>query len=318
MYQLWSEVNGNATLRNDGKWYDVHFREGDQVMFYAGLTRPLVLRLSRGGVRAQAAPAYRNQSCASGVFDRDVGDLSQRAVSWAHYLAAVEIRDSCWHGEGHVQNGVSMKLGYRGTSRRIFSLDREAVIGFEGRQSKQQVWGKIHEEMRAIGAALSKKCGYAQPGGCGNELDALLWDAECQTLMITEMKDGGGGGPGVYYAPLQVAAYFKMWRQFMSTAESAWEGLTRMVRQKQELKLLPQQELLRWPDSPDGVKLCPAIVVPNLPQRGQTQNRFTDVWHGVNESFPSEQGGLLDDLRVYDWQEPELIDITDRLAPRSK
>jgi len=241
---------------------------------------------------------------------------------WLGHLATIVVRDRDWCNEGWVQNSLSRSLSGANATGKIFLLDRESVIGYSDKTVKADLWGVVQTRVRTFGKKLQEENGWANPSGCGDELDCILWDSGQQELMITEVKNGSNGGGGIYYAPLQVAAYHNAWCDFKNAANadqcSLWTGLTAMVRQKQLIGLLPKNDQLKWPDVPKGIGIRPVIVVPKLTRGGQTRSRLRAVHLAVANWCKENEYPSMDNLRIYDWTENRLVDISKDLLSDCK
>lgn len=307
--RLLQEVITGPLNRPDGKTVDLHFRERNKLMFYVGLTRPLVLRFIDGRQRVTltASPAYQDQVQALNQH-APYDCMHEHVDSWRQYLLSVPVADQYWTSEGWVQNSLSLKLGSHVSKDGHVSIDREAVIGFVDAAARDDHWGPIQRRTRQFAERLQQDNRWARPPAFGNELDSLLWDRSSQTLLIAEVKNGQHGGGGVYYGPLQTMAYYHAWANFMNSHPcELWRGLTTLVTQKRTLGLLPNN--LNWPDTPSEVKIRPALVIAELIPQGATRDRLFKVADEAKSWCRSHDYPSMDDLLILDWDGDKLSKI---------
>ncbi len=189
---------------------DVHFREGDRVQVYCGLTSLVDASLSGGRVRVTADPAYKKQDCGKDLFRHWRPDEPGFAEALSLYLAKVSIRAQYTAREGAVQ------AAWACVRNPWIPLDREAVLGYPDTPS--QVVGratsavfKAREELEPLRRTGKAWAPFPRESKVGAELDQLAIDAQGRLVLI-ELKDAKASAASVYYSPLQLLQYVHEWK----------------------------------------------------------------------------------------------------------
>lgn len=123
--------------RLKGTELDVHFRIGDEIQVYCGLTRILTVKRLKspdGLLRIEADPKYIGQPCAkeTGLFRRwRIGEYGLNEAIES-YLNDVEVNPSFIKGEGAIQ------LQWSRVTWPWTPFDREAVLNYPSIERREE------------------------------------------------------------------------------------------------------------------------------------------------------------------------------------
>ncbi len=164
---------------------DLQFREGDEIHLYCGLTRLVVARRQRSGVRLEAASTYTSQACAGGLFRTWRAGEAGFGEALGAYLAGVVVGERWVRKEGLVQ------AAWMALREPWVTLDREAVLGRPSSAARTEAL-----DLPAVRAAHEAVDALAVAGGWkrpavnqrANELDQLAIDPAGR-LVLVELKD---------------------------------------------------------------------------------------------------------------------------------
>ncbi len=189
---------------------DVHFRPGDEIQVYWGLTRILTVRRHRkptGYVTVKAHDTYAKQSStrSTGLFRR--WGNRERGFSEAidAYLNVVKVNPRFTQGEGAVQSRWSRVV------EPWLPFDREAVLAYESTEHRKAV--KEFPEVQAAREAIqaeARRRGWKKPQGGPRKTDQLALDSDGR-LVVLELKEASTNDDKVYFAPLQLLEYVWEW-----------------------------------------------------------------------------------------------------------
>ena len=239
---------------------DVQLREHNQIMYYHGTTRLLLLKLKTidGQISLQpdASTAYKDHPDCATAFRRlaalgcDAPETTRDAFL-SYLTAALAVAGEQYfsnHKEGYWQNQLCVRFGRDCLPDDDWMvIDRECVIGFENADEKEAYYTPILSERSQIRTALqqhdSTKWGQPTAKPFGDELDLLALDSDGHLLAI-ELKHGTNAS-GIYWAPLQASAYGSAFERRLPEIA---EGIRDLVVQKVELGLLPEHVLTRVGD----------------------------------------------------------------------
>lgn len=256
---------------------DVQLREGNQLMYYHGTTRVLVVKLARQNgmvvFRPTADPFYTDDATCKAAFSslKESGINSPASARetlhdcLASALAIARRRYFANAAEGYWQNLLCQRFGrmYQPDDEWLI-IDRECVIGFGGDDEKKRFYDPI---MSRYQAALG---GMSAPGaemrkwtqrkkGFGDELDMLAIDRDGRLLVI-ELKHGTNVS-GIYWGPVQVGVYCEA---FENQLQVLGPAIAELVRQKVDFGLLPALACDRLPPRGfDSVTPVLAVSCPN-------------------------------------------------------
>ncbi|HPF99367.1 MAG TPA: hypothetical protein PLE77_04815 [Kiritimatiellia bacterium] len=297
---LISDIN---ELGGDRYSIDIQLREDNSLMYYHGTTRLLRLDLKKTGsgirAKASAAPTYTEHEGSKRQYDAfkqtlttPRGDQARR--SFKEYLKAAassaNARYYANHKEGWWQNRLCIEHGLEWTpSSPWLVVDRECVIGFDGKAEKkefyEQVLGKYEKIQNDLQRSDVEKWGRIGKG-LGDELDILALDRN-GNLIAVELKYGGSA-KGVYWGPLQVGAYRDAFELVMKDVSS---DILRLARQKIQLRLLPESALEILPTK--GFQKVRAVLAVGTP------NTKSSCWDKLDEVT----GKLISSGAIVDRQE---------------
>ena len=208
---------------------DIHLREGNEIMYYHGTTRLLVLKLSMTDKKIQyepsASPTYTGNPLSKAHFDRlgKFGKSRPEHLKTAlhKYLSAVlSIANPRYYSnrkEGYWQNRLCVRFGLDCLPDDDWMIfDRECVLGFDNVPEKKKMLDPIMSRYEKIRNRLQSKNPkrWGQPSTAkskilqksfGDELDILALNKRGDLLAV-ELKYGSNAS-GIYWGPLQVCVY---------------------------------------------------------------------------------------------------------------
>ncbi len=264
-----------------GYEHDVHFRPGDEVHVYRGLTRVLkAKRLQRrdGCVSVEAHHKYAKQSCSRELFRPWCTDEHGFKEALDLYLSGVKVNPSRIRGEGAVQ------MQWARVKEPWVPFDREAVLGYQ--PSADGANAKAFPKANAALAKLDKiykdhvtragRARWDEPSMGGGEVDQLAVDSDGRLVLI-ELKDGSKPNSQVYYAPFQLLQYIWEWHSALKAVRG---DLQELIKARKRLKLMSQ-------DVPDLTGCIRAAVGfgPAVPS-DETKSRYRIVLDIVNDHLP--------------------------------
>ncbi len=197
--------------------------------------------------------------------------------------------------EGYFQNELSRKFGICGELGDDFAIvDKEAVIGYENLQEKENKFGKIQPVYKELQGELSRK--YAKRFGknlakkaIGNELDFLALDKQGNLLLI-EYKHGGSTS-GIYLSPLQIGMYYDLFLQ-IKLPELA-KSVNEMIDQRKKIGLINSQ----W-KTPEIKKVVPILIISEYNVRSIAKIKYQEVMDFVRIKKGSS---FLADIKTYNY-----------------
>ena len=178
--------------------------------------------------------------------------------------------------EGYWQNLIAWNFGPQWNPEKEFLVvDRESVLGFDSRDEK----GAWFEQIRRVHMEIAEEIRQANPKRFskpvvfGDELDLLAIDRHGRLVCI-ELKRGGSPS-GIYWAPLQALSYRDSFRKAASVLHA---GVTKLVQQKIELGMLPEEAARVVPKRPWTDKDIHAVVAIGRPHK---ESRGWDAWKAL-------------------------------------
>ncbi len=224
--------------------FDVQFRRGDEISFYAGLTKVLVLkRLDEDRLEASADASYEAQGSKGpgGAFGKfHPRELADRVAAWSDYLGRVKVRESQWRKEGAWQAWLAHRA-FLGVPQPWTLFDREAELaGLSGENL-----AALKSAHDTIGAAAAQDPKFDRRGSPlkksrGGGIDFLGLTPEGDIALV-EVKHGSDA-QGCYCTPIQVGGYAALWERALDAKraeKNVLEGIRRLLKQKRRLGMLP-------------------------------------------------------------------------------
>ena len=308
----------HASARKDSaRSLDLQFRErgrtGSQLAVYVGLTRILKAHYDgqRRVVALSADEFYTRQFPTHGLARSYPLSFAATELQndMTRYMRNVHVNVRQYKKEGRCQNWLSHRYGFLRGGNEWVSVDREVVVGYRDEAEKEKEWEPIKARFGVFGQGLPKVMWNrfeldVQGKGVGNELDALIWCPKSQMLLIAEVKDGSSAA-GIYLSPVQVAAYFEVWRRFFQERpEEALRGIRGLIEQKMRLGLISGDVAL--PQRIDAANLSPALIV-------QAPNPHSGCWKRLDRiiGLLADQGAdYIKGLQVYETADDGAHDIS--------
>ena len=194
---------------HDGLGLDVHFRRGDEIHAYCGLTRLFALKRKCNGSMNVSADKEHMQFDRERSFLREWGahdDGFKQAMD--SYLCNLKINSRHTSKEGRVQ------MKWSRVTEPWTSFDREAVLSGKkvNVEAVENAHRKLLENYRNHEDKVGR-CRWAKPPKGGRELDQLAIDPDGRLVLI-ELKDAEEGRPkDVFYSPFQLLQYVWEWHE---------------------------------------------------------------------------------------------------------
>ncbi|MCE1225211.1 MAG: hypothetical protein LWW87_01855 [Geobacteraceae bacterium] len=260
--------------------FDIHLRENNELMIYYGATCLLVINFSKAD---QGEVSFKSKSY-SGVdgFDtlknfKNLAHIDIIKENVKHFLfAAVKVAAASKRqfldgvSEGYWSSRLSIEFGREwGEDKKWLIVDRESVLGFDSPDIKEnglvRHTGDKADFMDEIDRAViytkeklaeTHRWAAKQSKPFGNELDFLAIDEDKQLLSI-ELKIAKNGD-GIAWGPLQAAVYQKSFCKAIEVAPEIAKNIEKMVRQKVQLGILPDDALSMIP--PGGFKSVSSVL----------------------------------------------------------
>ena len=251
---------------------DVHFRPGDWIHVYCGLTRVIDLQRLRGGkLMLTAHHTYKKQGC--GGFLREWRDDDPSLTSeLRNYLDCVVVNDRHVKGEGSVQFEWS-----RVTDPWI-PFDRE--VRLENREdSPCDRVNDAYKELGEIHREHSRKKGrdrWLKPKKTAVKLDQLAIDPDGR-LVLLELKSGK---TTEYFAPFQLLQYVCEWHSALQSSPKLLEQVNSLIKAREEVGLTPR---LNAPLTP---QIRAAVCLGRDKRSAEVKRRYGIVLDIVNNHRP--------------------------------
>lgn len=248
------------------------------ISIYRGLSRVLtILSTSNPDViRLDGANAYKNIS--SDLYGQK--KLPVNFYNGLRRLVTAVSADSKFNRyynnkkEGYFQNELSRKFGICGQPNDDFVIiDKEAVIGYENIQEKNNMYGKIHAGYKKLQKELSQKDAKRFGTGLekkaiGNELDFLALDKQGNLLLI-EYKHGSNTA-GIYLSPLQIGMYYDLFCQL--PRDELDKSVYSMLEQKKKYGLINPH----W-KTPAIKDIVPVLIISEYNYRSTAKIKYQEV-----------------------------------------
>jgi len=282
----------------DGDPYalDVQLRRGNQIMYYHGTTRLLAVQLkelpSEIMLSPSADPQYGVYAASAASYRRLMRDWTAReaeelcAAFHEYLLKAAEASSPGYYGksnstkcdhEGYWQNRLCIRFGRHSVPDDAWIvIDRECVVGFgDGAEAEKKdfyasVFRAFQDARDELQGDDAKRWGVPntekirankRQKNFGDELDMLAIGQQGDLLAI-ELKQGRNA-VGVYWGPLQAAAYGTAFRMKLP---EIWGDVVALVEQKVDLGLLPHHALDRLSREPVD-RVLSVLAVANVREK---------------------------------------------------
>ena len=251
---------------------DVHFRLGDEVQVYCGLTSVLcVQRLKSDKLKVKANTAYINQPCARGLFRLWRTDESGFSQAIEEYLNDVKVSPRYTDKEGAVQARWSQ------VTSPWTPFDREAVLAYKNERNRKQ--SREFSAVKNVRNILNKQSqSWASLPMTGGELDQIAVDSEGHLVFI-ELKDTSS--TKVYYAPFQLLQYVWEWHSALEKTPELQEQLQTLIDVRVKYGLTSHQA----PRLAGGVRA--AVGFGRDTRSVEVKRRYNQVLDVVNRHLPS-------------------------------
>lgn len=191
--------------RNDE--LDVHFRGGDIVHAYRGLTRLFDLKRMRRGMLRVSADSEHMQYDPERAFFREWnpnGGGFNEAMN--NYLGKVKV------GSRHTSKEGAVQMKWSRVTEPWTPFDREVRLKYSSREHRKEA-----KEFDGVKEAYRKLCeeadrsGWAKPTKTASKLDQLAVSPDGR-LVLVELKDAEKGQPKeIFYSPFQLLQYIWEW-----------------------------------------------------------------------------------------------------------
>ena len=221
---------------------DVHFRVGEEVHVYYGLTAILIvkrLQNQRDHITVKAHETYTRQTLLQdmGLFRRWPVGESGLSKTIEDYLAVAEVNTSFIEKEGAVQ------ALWAGVDSPWTPFDREANLAYEseGHRTAFKDFPKVRaalEMFKDINSSDNSQLAKPPELKARNKADQLAVD-HCGNLVLLELKDASANSASsVYYSPYQLLQYVWEWDKALK-ASNILGDLNRLVGARKRLGLTP-------------------------------------------------------------------------------
>ena len=229
-------TNKDLRVRSLDVCVDVHFRPGDWVHVYCGLTRVLDLkRLESGKLKLTAHQTYRNQPCGEGFFSKEwEPDDSAFTRALDNYLGRVEVNVQ------HVKSEGSVQLKWSRVNPNLWiPFDRELRLANRDGNSCKEL-KDAYSELKKIYRQNCKNGGrdrWRKPKKMtALKLDQLAVDPE-GSLVLVELKSSKTTD---YYASFQLLQYLWEWHSALQSSPALLRQVRRLLDARLEVGMSPK------------------------------------------------------------------------------
>lgn len=269
---------------------------GEWISVYRGLSRIIRIQPTRTRNRIKIVAAGRYLDLAGSLYGekKTTADFQEDLQDLLEHVEKDESFDRHYANrkEGYYQNELSRRYGICGQEGDEFVIvDKEAVVGYEDQQEKNDIFGPIQTKYRELRKELSmrdaKRFGvYREKEPRGNELDFLGLDRDGNVLLI-EYKHRSTAG--IYLSPLQIGMYYDLFEAL--PWHELEQSIYQMLEQKQRIGLVSQ----KWP-KPRVKSLIPVLIISEYNDRSSAKEKFDEVLATARETLG---GDFLKALRTY-------------------
>jgi hypothetical protein len=197
--------------------------------------------------------------------------------------------------EGYHQSIFSRKFGILSQPDSDFViLDKEAVIGYEHKKEKDELFGPRQKQYKILHEKISKKDAirygvHRETKPRGNEVDFIGVDKEGNILLI-EYKYRTSTS-GIYLSPLQIGLYYDLFTHF--SIEQLKFSLNSMLGQKQCIGLINPL----W-GKVSFKSIIPVLVIAEYNKLSSAKKKFEEIMNICREEHDSQ---FLSTLRIFNY-----------------
>jgi len=248
------------------------------ISIYRGLSRVLTILNTRkpGMIKLDGDDAYKKISMGLYGLRKTSEDFSAELTKLISAVSNDSKFDRYYNNkkEGYFQTELSRQFGIcRKPDDDFVVIDKEAVIGYENKDEKEEVYGNIRKSYKILQRDISlkdeKRYGRElDKKAIGNELDFLALDKQGNLLLI-EYKHGSNTS-GIYLSPLQIGMYFDLFNQ-LPRAELE-KSVFEMLEQKKRIGLINP----KW-NAPDIKGIVPVLIISEYNDRSSAKTKYQEI-----------------------------------------
>lgn len=269
------------------------------ISVYRGLSRVLTISSTANSNKIKLDGANAFKELNKKLYgQKEFSDNFYKDLDWlVKSVSAKEKFDRYYNNrkEGYFQNELSRKYGICGDPEDNFAIiDKEAVIGHENIQEKNDIYGRIRSEYKDYQKGLSqfnaKRFGKnLDKKPIGNEVDFLALDRDGNLLLI-EYKHGTNTS-GIYLSPLQIGMYYDLFSMF--PRKELEKSAHQMIEQKKRIGLINP----KW-KTPAIKDVVPVLIISEYNYNSSAKIKFQEVL-----AFMKKKRGaaFLKKLRTYNY-----------------
>ena len=211
---------------------DVHFRGGDIIHAYRGLTRLFDLkRMQRGTLRVSADRKHKQYDRMAFFRDWEPhGDGFKEAMD--DYLGEVKV------GSRHTSKEGAVQMKWSRVTEPWISFDREVRLKYRSKEhwQKAKEFDGVKEAYREL-CEKADRGGWAKPTKTASKLDQLAVSPDGR-LVLVELKDAEKGQPKeIFYSPFQLLQYVWEWHGALANNASLLKQVQSLLDVRVELGL---------------------------------------------------------------------------------
>lgn len=215
---------------------DVHFRGGDEIHAYRGLTRLFdIKRMRSGTLRVKAAKAHMQYDPDRRFFrDWQTGD-SMLLTEMENYRRHVPV------GSRHTSMEGCVQMTWSRVTEPWIPFDREARLRYSGtdhrkkvkafdevRGAYEELWSNYEEHQNKVGRDR-----WREPKKTAIKVDQLAIDPDGRLVLI-ELKHASS----VYYSPFQLLQYVWEWSEALKNAPKLLGQVQQLLKARTDLRLI--------------------------------------------------------------------------------
>jgi hypothetical protein len=281
-------------------------RDSEWISIYRGLSRMITINPSNDShIKLTTAQKYKpilhkefweNKRSIDEPFENELELLISKIESNKEFDRYYKSQHLITGKEGYYQNELSRKFGICGDENTEFVIvDKEAVIGYDNQQIKDELFSKIRQKYRALQARISFT--YAEVFGSnlekkamGSELDFLAVDRNGNILLI-EYKHGTNTS-GIYLSPLQIGLYQDIFTNY--PWEKLSDAVTKMLEQKKKMGLINPD----WKTIGLSGKIIPVLIISDYNYGSTAKKKFHEILKISRQEFGDY---FLKDLQTFNY-----------------
>jgi len=269
------------------------------ISIYRGLSRVLTILNTRkpGMIKLDGDDAYKKISMGLYGLRKTSEDFSAELTKLISAVSNDSKFDRYYNNkkEGYFQTELSRQFGIcRKPDDDFVVIDKEAVIGYENKDEKEEVYGNIRKSYKILQRDISlkdeKRYGRElDKKAIGNELDFLALDKQGNLLLI-EYKHGSNTS-GIYLSPLQIGMYFDLFNQ-LPRAELE-KSVFEMLEQKKRIGLINP----KW-NAPDIKGIVPVLIISEYNDRSSAKTKYQEIMAFLRAK---KGGSFLETIKTYNY-----------------